>query len=132
MAAGYMDGRDQVRRPRTQETIGGFRSGRDPMPDPTVSVRIKELSQFPGDQVFTAGATALEVLLTTDAAYPYTLLRNIRGFRFVDISGAVYADVNGGGGRKVFEKDAYDFVHVTSIRLMIPALGSITIQQWAE
>jgi hypothetical protein len=104
----------------------------DRAPDPTVYVRIKELTRFPGDQTFTAGGAQIEVNLVPDAQYPYTLLTKLRGFRFVNITGTCYADVNGGGARQIFEKDAFDFVIVTSIRLIIPAAGSVTIQQWAE
>ena len=127
-----MDSRSKALQPRTVNEIGGLRAAEYQGPPIVPEIRIKALSQFPGDQIFAAAAVQLEVMLTPDAAYPYTLLKNLRGFRCINVLGAVLIDVNGGGTRQVLDKDTWDFVNVNSIRFVIPALGSVVFQQWGE
>lgn len=124
-----MEGRPAYLQPRRNEEIDGpLRAGRPSVLPVVPNVRIQPLANFPGDQIYTAGATPQEFNLSPGVQ----LLNNLRGFRFVNVGAGVMADVNGGGTRAIFEKDAFDFVTVISIRLVVPAGVSVTLQQWAE
>lgn len=127
-----LDGRPPYLRPRTVADSTVMREPVIQGPPPVPEIRIKALSQFPGDQTFTAGASNLDVNLTQDGQWPYTLIRGLRGFRLINLVGTVAVDVNGGGLRSVIDKDTWDFVNVTSLRLFVLAGGSITLQQWGE
>jgi len=92
-------------------------------------VRIYPLSQFPGEITVTGAA---DVTLTVGGEYPYQLAPYIRGFRLINVVGAVMVDVNGGGTRTVLNLDTWDFVKISSVRLIVPAGASVIFQQWGE
>jgi len=72
------------------------------------------------------------VVFTQGGEYPYQLAPAIRGFRLINVVGAVLIDVNGGGTRTVIDRDTWDFVKISSIRLVVPAGASVIFQQWGE
>jgi hypothetical protein len=125
-----MDSRLKALQPRTENRLeyAGYGIAEDQgikIPE----VRIYPLSQFPGEITLTG---PLDVTLTVGGNYPYQLAPTIRGFRLISVVGAVLIDVNGGGTRTVLDKDTWDFVKVSSVRLVVPAAGSVIFQQWAE
>ena len=117
-------------KPRTQDRLefAGYGIADDPGPK-VPEVRIFPLSQFPGEIVVAGPA---DVVFTQGGEYPYQLAPMIRGFRLINVAGAVMVDVNGGGTRTVIDRDTWDFVKIASIRLVVPAGGSATFQQWGE
>jgi hypothetical protein len=129
-----MDGRSPVLRPLTRKQLdtGGFESqppGANPNNPP--SVRLVPLTRFQGDVTITGGATGIDAVFTT-AGGTYPLLWNLRGFRLINVSGNVWANINGGGFATVLDRDAWDFVSVTSLEIKVDVGAACTLQQWGE
>lgn len=109
--------------------LGAFMGTKESaIPGEPVDIRVKSLSRFPGDLVITAGATTLDRTLIPGV----DIISDMRGFRLVNVGAGVMIDINGGGLRAVFERDYIDWVRISTIRFVIPAGASVTIQQWAE
>jgi len=81
----------------------------------------KPILEFPADIII--GASESRSLTEGDA-----LPRNCVGCRFIDLVGAVYASINGGGPRKILNNDVLSGCELRSLFIATDAASGVTIQ----